>query len=234
MRLPKLYLLIAAVLISGTICGQEKKQGKYGKKVTINENIEWTNTWVVGNNKNDLPKILVIGDSHVNAYYPVLSDLLKDKTYVSKYTTSKCIGDPVYIEQLKWFLKSNKFDVISFNNGLHGIDFTLEQYTGDLLVVYRLFKKYQPEAKLIWVNTTARRIAHRTLELDSLNRQVIERNKVISAFAAEKRIPLADLYAISSDHPEYYQNDGIHFKPEGVREEAKEVKSLVLKVLEVP
>jgi len=234
MRLPKIYLLIATVLISGSTCGQENKGGNFVKKGTINENIEWTNTWVVGNNKHDLPKVLVIGDSHVNAYYPVLSDLLKDKTYLSKYTTSKCMGDPVFIEQLTWFLKSNKFDVISINNGLHGIAFTLEQYAGDLRVVYRLFKKYQPKAKLIWVYTTARRKPQRILELDSLNQQVLERNKVISTFAAEKRIPLADLYFISSEHPEYYHHDGIHFKPEGISEEAKKLKDLILKALEPP
>jgi hypothetical protein len=185
---------------------------------------------VVANHKHDLPKVLLIGDSHVNAYYPILADLLKDKAYVSKFTTSKCLGDPVYIEQLKWFLKSNKFDIISFNNGLHGVDFTLDQYANDFPVIYKLFKKYQPAANLIWVNTTARRIVKRTSELDSLNQQVIERNKAVSAFCLEKQILVVDSYTLSVEHPDFYQTDGIHFKPEGVNEEAKGLQSLIIQV----
>ena len=75
MRLPKIYLLIATVLISGSTCGQENKGGNFVKKGTINENIEWTNTWVVGNNKHDLPKVLVIGDSHVKVRLALLKFL---------------------------------------------------------------------------------------------------------------------------------------------------------------
>ena len=101
MRFPKLLFLIAAILISGLLNGQTKKQAKVDRKGTIYENIEWTNTWVVDKHKHNLTRVLVIGDSHVNAYYTVLADLLKDKAYVSKFTTSKCLGDPVYIELLK-------------------------------------------------------------------------------------------------------------------------------------
>ena len=231
MIMSKHILLIAAVLLSGMLNGQTKTQEKANPKRTINENIEWTNSWVVANDKHDLTKVLVMGDSHVNAYYPVLAEFLKDKAYVSKFTTSKSLGDPVYIEQLKWFLKSNKFEIISINNGLHGIGFTLDQYAGDLPVLYKIIRKYQPAAKLIWVNTTARRIANRTSELDSLNRQVIERNKVVSAFCNEKQIPLLDLYILSAEHPGYFQSDGIHFQPEGVNEEAKRLQNLILQAL---
>ena len=56
-----------------------------------------------------------------------MADLLNDKAHVSKFATSKSLGDPIYIEQVKWFLKSNKFDIISISNGLHGSDFTLDQ-----------------------------------------------------------------------------------------------------------
>lgn len=230
-RLPKLFLLIAAVLVSGMLNAQTKKPGKVDPKGTINENIEWTNTWVVANDRHDLNRVLVIGDSHVNAYYPVLAALLKDNVYVSKFTTSKSLGDPVYIEQLKWFLKSNTFDIISINNGLHGIGFTLVQYANDLSVVYKIIRKYQPKAGLIWVNTTARRVANRTSELDSLNRQVIERNKVVSSFCSEKQIPLLDLYTLSVENPGYFQSDGIHFQPEGVNEEAKHLQNLILQAL---
>ncbi|MDP4197723.1 MAG: SGNH/GDSL hydrolase family protein, partial [Bacteroidota bacterium] len=36
----------------------------------INEDIEWSHTWITGTNKTDLPHVLIIGDSHVEGYYP--------------------------------------------------------------------------------------------------------------------------------------------------------------------
>ena len=108
------------------------------------------------------------------------------------------------------------------------VDFQLSQYTSDLSVVYRLFRKYQPQAALIGVTTTARRIANQTTELDSLNSQVIGRNTAVKAFFNDKQIPVVDLYAISLKNPEYYENDGIHFNQEGIAEEAKEVGMIVL------
>jgi len=224
-------LLIASLLLTGMLNGQSNQTLKVDRKVTINENIEWTNTWVVSNNRHDLERVLVIGDSHVNAYYPVLSDSLKDKAYVSKFTTSKSLGDQVYIEQLTWFLKSNQFDIISINNGLHGADFTLKQYAASLPLVYSIIRKYQPAAKLIWVNTTARRHANLTTELDSLNQQVIERNNAVLVFCAGKKIPVVDSYTLSIKHPEYYQTDGIHFLSEGVKEEAKGLQNVILQEL---
>jgi len=211
---------------------QAQTTEKAPTKKTINEGIEWTNTWVVSAEKKDLPKVLVIGDSHVQAYYPVLSDQFKGKAYISKFTTSKSFGDPLYVEQLEWFLKSYSFDVISINNGLHGKAFTLHQYGGDLSKVYSLFKKYQPRARIVWVNTTARRIANHTSELDSLNSQVCDRNEVVAKFCTQKQISLVDLYTLSFKNPGFYQNDGIHFIPEGVKEEANEVGKQLLTELQ--
>jgi lysophospholipase L1-like esterase len=232
-RLLKYLYLLVTLFFSFPLYSQAKKQEISDRKGIINENIEWTNSWVVATRKHDLPRVLVIGDSHVNAYYTVLADLLKDKAYVSKFTTSKCLGDRILDQQLKWFLKSYQFDIITFNNGLHGIDFTLDQYSKGLLAVYKLFKKHESSAKLIWVNTTARRIAGRTNELDSLNQQVIERNKAVSIFTNEKQIPLVDSYTISVGHPEFYQPDGIHFKPEGINAEVKGLANIILQILDL-
>lgn len=227
-------IVIATIFIIGPVFGMTNRPLNKAKKRVINENIEWTGTWVVGTNKYDLPKILVIGDSHVNAYYPVLAELLKNKVYASKFTTSKCFGDPVYIYQLEWFLKSYKFNVICFNNGLHGATLPLKQYTKGLKEVYKLLKKYQPTAKLIWVNTTARRIANRTSELDSLNQQVIDRNSAVENFVREKKIPIVDSYTLSIDHPEFFKSDGIHFEKDGVNKEAKGVEKQILEAIDQP
>lgn len=227
----KLHFSSRSAEILGKRYAKAMESLRNSNQKVFNERIEWTDTWVVEANKHDLPRVLVIGDSHVNAYYPVVADLLKNKAYTSKFTSSKCAGDPVYIEQLKWFLKSYKFDIISFNNGLHGSDVPLDQYTKGLKDVYQLFKEYQPDAKLVWVNTTSRRIANNTIELDSLNQQVINRNKALTNFAKEHKIPVVDSYTLSINHPEFYRTDGIHFIQAGVNEEAKGVESQIIQVI---
>ena len=197
----------------------------------ISENIEWTQSWVVSTNDHDLPRVLVIGDSHVNMYYPELQKQLSGKVYTCKYTTSRSLGDPVLIRQFSWFLNTYQFDIIAFNNGLHGKAYSLDQYRSSIPEVYELLQKTNPEAKLIWINTTARRVRNHIGRLDMLNAQVVERNRVVSEFTSQKDIPVVDSYSLSYDHPEFYLPDGIHFNKEGIKEEALGVASEIVKVL---
>ena len=53
-----------------------------------NESISWNHSWIVKSTPaQNLPNVLLIGDSHVERYYPVVNNLLKDKAVVSKITT---------------------------------------------------------------------------------------------------------------------------------------------------
>ena len=184
------------------------------KNPSISEDIEWCQTWVVSTNKHDLPKVLIIGDSHVEGYYQVVADKIAKKAYCSKFTTSRSLGDPVLIDQLKTFLNVYKFDVICFNNGLHGVEYTDAQYEGYIPLVYSLFKKSNP-CKLIWVNTTARRVPGNLTEFDKYNKGVINRNKAVFDFTISKQIPLVDLFTLSYNHKDFYAPDGIHFNQNG-------------------
>lgn len=93
--------------------------------VIINEDIEWSHTWIVNTNDTLLPKVLIVGDSHVDGYYSVVAKKLGTKVSCSKFTTSKSLGDPVFINQLESVLMLCDFDIISFNNGLHGADYPI-------------------------------------------------------------------------------------------------------------
>jgi hypothetical protein len=196
------------------------------------EDIEWSHMWMVSVNNHELPRVLIIGDSHVERYYPVVAEQLKEKAYCSKFTTSRSMGDPALIEQLKALFFSYRFDVICFNNGLHGVDYTDEEYSSFIPVVYSLFKKNNPDLKLIWVNTTARRIRENTGQFEEHNSGVINRNKAVENFTRENNIPLIDFYSLSINHPEYYENDGIHFNKQGVEDEAKTISSGIIKIID--
>ena len=224
------FILISFLLCSGTAY-QSFGKNKTQKNISISEATEWSNTWMVSTNKHDLPRVLIIGDSHVERYYQVVAGKLSKKAYCCKFTTSRSLGDPALIAQLKALFFSYRFDVISFNNGLHGIDYSDEAYSRYLPIVYKLFKKSIPELKLIWVNITSRRVGGNLTEFDKYNSGVINRNMAIAEFTTKNNIPLIDFYLPSFNHPEYYENDGIHFNKTGVEEQAKAVSSEIMNVL---
>src|SRR5665213_1349096 len=196
----------------------------------INENIEWSHTWITGTNKTDLPHVLIIGDSHVEGYYPSVAKALEGIAYPSRFTSSKSMGDPVLMEQLEEVLKHYRFDVISFNNGLHGRDYTAEEYAAYIHAVYKLLHKYG-NPKIQWVDTTAERDNLNLQITDAFNVNIVKRNHYVEAFAHSKSIQVIDDYSLSIAHPEFYRNDGVHFIPEGIAAESKNVTQGILALL---
>lgn len=229
----KLPVCFFAVLLfaCNNNCKESREEALNDK--SISEDIEWSNTWMVSVNDDDLPRVLIIGDSHVERYYPLVAEQLKDKAYCSKFTTSRSLGDPALIEQFKTLFFSYKFDIISFNNGLHGVDYTDQQYSQYLPVVYRLFTESNHGFRLIWVNTTAIRIKDDISRFDERNKGIINRNKAVEKFTRKNGITLIDFYSLSASHPEFYESDGVHFNREGVETEARAISDGILKILSI-
>jgi hypothetical protein len=228
----KLLNLVFAILLTSCNNNNTVTSNEALNNNSISEDIEWSKTWVVSVNKSDLPRVLIIGDSHVERYYPAVAAILQDKVYCSKFTTSRSLGDPALIEQLRSVFFSFKFDVISFNNGLHGLEYTDEQYSLYIPEVYKLFTESNPGMRLIWVNTTGRRVKDNIAAFDDYNQGVITRNKAVENFTKANCIPLIDLYSLSVSHPEYYETDGVHFNKYGVEKEAHCVSDEIIKIVE--
>ena len=206
---------IILILLSSCVSTKKTLLGS-----SLNESTEWSNTFIVGTDKTDLPKVLLIGDSHVERYYPKVTENLNGKAYCSKFTTSRSLGDPNLIEQLDLILKKFDFDVICFNNGLHGEFYSVDEYKNYLPVVYNLIKKKSRKG-IIWINTTAFRKRNSLDEFHERNNQVVMRNKVCLEFTTKNQIPLLDFYTASLNNKDYYTNDGIHFNETGVKAQAE-------------
>ena len=86
----------------------------------VRENIEWLDVWVPGNGVKDRPRVLLIGDSITRAYYKTVEDTLKGKAIVCRLATSKSLGDPGLLDEVKLVLGQATFDVVHFNNRMHG------------------------------------------------------------------------------------------------------------------
>jgi hypothetical protein len=219
-----LLLLLSSCIFCKPDCRGQSK----GK--SVNETIEWSNTWMVNTNDSDLPRILLIGDSHVEAYYRSVADELKPVAYCCKFTTSRSLGDPILIDQLELIFKQFDFDVICFNNGLHGSAYSAEEYGTYLPAVFDLLKKHSRKS-LLWINTTASRKSGNSKEFTPFNDQVIIRNKLVSEFTGRHGIPLIDFNSLSLNHPEYYSEDGIHFNQAGIAAEAHLIEEKVREAL---
>ncbi len=223
----KINLLLLCCLLFGCVSQIDKTEG-----VIINENTEWSHTWIVNTNDTILPKVLIVGDSHVERYYGVVVKKLGQNVSCSKFTTSKSLGDPVFIKQLESVLMLCDFDIISFNNGLHGADYSIEEYSRFVPIAYELLRE-NAKKSVVWVNSTAIREKDNINEFTSKNRQIIERNKFLADFTKTNNITLVDFYSATANNMEYYSNDGVHFNSTGVNVEAELVRQKILEILEL-
>ena len=150
----------------------------YAQKKIAREYIEWSDIWIPGANKTDLPHVLLIGNSITRGYYGKVEAALKEKAYVGRLSNSKSVGDPALIEELTVVLKNTKFDVIHFNNGLHGFDYTEEEYDKSFTKLIKIIRKYAPKAKLIWATTTPVRTGEGMKEFAPITERLKIRNQI--------------------------------------------------------
>jgi hypothetical protein len=197
----------------------------------VREDIEWLDIWMPDTNVHDLPRVLLIGDSITRAYNKPVEARLKGKAYVSRIATSKSLGDPVLLEEVALVLKQQKFDVIHFNNGMHGFDYTEEEYAAAWPRLLARSRRHQPNAKLIWATTTDVRVNGELNQVAPRTDRVMRRNALTVALAGKQNIPIDDLFTLVKDHPEYHVADGVHFNPQGVDVQAAQVAASIEKLL---
>lgn len=198
------------------------------------EYLEWSDVWLPGANKTDLPHILIIGNSITRGYTPKVEPNFEGRAYVGRISNSKSLGDPALFDELEVVLKHGKYDIIHFNNGLHGAEYSEEEYDKAFPKLIKLIRKYQPQAKLIWATTTPVREGEGMIGLASFTERVKERNKIaMKHIVKDGNILVDDLWGLVIDHPEYYAGgDGTHPVELGWEALAAQVTKVLNEVLE--
>jgi lysophospholipase L1-like esterase len=181
----------------------------------IRERIEWADIWVTDANKNDLPRVLLIGDSITKGYFGEVEKRLAGKACCARLTTSKCVSDPFFPDEVQLLLKQYKFAAIHVNNGLHGWGYTEEQYRDGLLRLMNTFQKHAGDAKIIWATTTPVRERDNLQQISERTERVIARNQIAAEIMKEHDIPTNDLYGLVEQHPDWHSGDGVHFNGKG-------------------
>ena len=196
------------------------------------ESTEWLDYRVFNADKNDLPRVLLIGDSISGQYFPGVVKGLAGKAYVTRLGSSKAICLPAYFDEIKLAVSQYKYAIIHFNNGLHGWGYTEGEYAENLDKLAQLLKSSQPNAKLIWASSTPMRSGPPLFEgIQANNERVKARNKIAADLMARENIPVDDLYSLMEPHHNLLA-DGIHYKPEGSALLVEQVTKSILKYLQ--
>ena len=196
------------------------------------EAIEWCDIWIPDANETKLPRVLLVGDSITGGYGPKVADALKGKASVARLTTSKSIGDPALLAEVALVLGQCRFDVVHFNNGLHGWGYSEEEYQKNFPELLATIRKHAPQAKLIWATITPMRQAGKLDMIAEGTKRVQARNKIAEEIVAREGIAVDDLYGLVKDHPEFWSPDGVHFNAPGVAAQVEQVTKRIAENLE--
>jgi acyl-CoA thioesterase-1 len=165
-----------------------------------------------------LPKVLVIGDSISIGYTPPLTKLLAGKAEVSH---NEANGGPTSngIAHIDEWLAKGRFDVITFNFGLHDLKLDtgphqveIPQYEANLKTILDALKK--TGAKLIWVTTTP--VPTGKLNPKRERSDVLIYNEAAARVLKGKVDAVVDLYtAVLPREEELQLKENVHFSPAG-------------------
>ena len=187
---------------------------------------EWCSITSHDANKTDLPRVLIIGDSIVSRYASAVNGAIKGKAYLSVMATSKAVGDPALLEEIKTILSQYKFAVVHFNIGLHG--FEPVAYKKGFPEMIDTIRKNAPGAKLIWGTTTP-------CKSEGVTANVRKSNEIAAEFVTKENIAVDDLFAFAmsnADKPDVmWDGGGVHFTEAGAALQGKQVAQSILALL---
>ncbi|MBN8523841.1 MAG: SGNH/GDSL hydrolase family protein [Planctomycetes bacterium] len=179
------------------------------------EPIEWCDIWIRSAEKSGHPRCLCIGDSITRGYYGGVDQRLMDRFESARLATSRFLTDPVYHQELALVMEQYRFQVIHFNNGLHGWDFSEADYEDGLHRLVDLLRRVQPSARLICATSTPVRVAGDSSRFDARHERVVARNRLLTGVMSAQRIPINDLFSLALARPDWSADDGIHFNAAG-------------------
>ena len=150
---------------------------------------------------------------------------------MARLTTSKSIGDPALLAEVSLVLDQCRFDVVHFNNGLHGWGYSEAEYQKHFPELVATIRKHAPKAKLIWATITPMRQSGKLDVIAEGTKRVQARNKIAEGIVTKEGIAVDDLYGLVKDHAEYWSNDGVHFNGKGIAVEADQVAKRIMENL---
>lgn len=222
----KTFLTLLLVLLTIDTALAQESETKLSQKIARGD-IEWLDIWIPSAPKTDKPRILLVGDSITRGYYGAVCTLMKGEAYCSMFTTSACVADPAFLVQLQTMFSQYKYDIIHFNNGIHGNGYTEKEYQAGYESVLKYIKAVSPSSKLALALSTP---LNSKSNKNHLNPRIDERNIIVQELGKIYGAEINDLHSISKDHPEYYK-DPYHYKGMAIDLQSKQVAEKIKKLM---
>ncbi len=225
--------LLLFPLSLAAVCAINIAAANPGTALPSRESIEWCDIWISHANETNLPRVLLIGDSIARDYYPEVEKRLAGKAFVARLATSRFVADPVLLKEIELVLDQANFDVIHFNNGMHGWQHSEAEYRKAFPKLIKTIRAHAPRARLIWATTTPLRdgkaVTYDT-KAEYSDDRIAARNALAAEVVAAQKIPTNDLNAAVRGHPEYH-SDNVHFNIQGIKIQAAQVSAVVEQTL---
>ena len=196
------------------------------------EAIEWCDLWQPNQTKTGLPRVLLIGDSITRGYHAAVQKQLAGKALVDRLASSAFVSDPMLLAEVAMVLDNTHYDIIHFNNGMHGWQHSEEEYREAYPIFVETIHKHAPGAALICATTTPLKVSAQSKPGDpvSTDERIAARNAIASEIVKPLNIPVDDLFTPMSGHPELH-SDNVHFNAQGISIQGEQVASEIEKLL---
>jgi len=187
-------------------------------KSTKLETYEWDNVWWEQANKNNISRVLYIGDSISCATRKIATSCSGDKILFDGFGTSKALDNPFLFDSIRIFAQQQRYrDADLFNNGLHGWHLDDDkQYAYYYEKTVKFLLDEFKDTPIVIVLTTSVSNAER-------EQRVKRRNEVAAKIAEKYRLSIIDLYSISAKFSEFRIPDGVHFNADGYQKFAEQI-----------
>ena len=190
------------------------------------EDFEWIHSWCDLAKNNDLPRVLLIGDSITWGYQEKVRNCLKGFCYVDFLSTSYSIDNPFYSKLIKNFVTNSSYDLVHFNFGLHGKHISEKSFNTRIRKILSFIEDNCK--KLVIGNiTNVNNVGNKKPNL-SWTKRVNERNKIYNQIALENNIKINDLHELAlSFDKSLRKDDGVHYEDQGYEIFAKKVSEFI-------
>jgi len=191
------------------------------------EDIEWISLRWHNAPDTSKPRVLLVGDSIVAGHGTLVYELLKENLCVDFFATSKHITNSDYMSDLDIMLQKSNYELILFNNGLHGFDVD-DKYYKQALFDALTYLKTKTNC-LCWRSSTPMLSANLNDFNSERTPRIISRNRDADEVANSLNLASLDLYTPMAENKSLFSQDAVHYTEEGQKTQAKMIADFINK-----
>lgn len=192
---------------------------------SVREDAEWTN--LSFDRAENLPRILLIGDSICNGYAPYVRDSFRGRFAVDFFQTSEGTRHPNLARAIGFLLGRRKYRLIHFNNGIHLHGAGIAEYGENLGRLFSLFRERGEKAELVFATTTPVHKREDPSVADGERTGLFRRyNQTAVSLCTRLGIPVDDLFRTAWEG-NLRKVDEFHFAEDGYRKLAQAVTACI-------